>query len=87
MIFTEEINRKTPKAFGYFMDFYENEYEGKLENIKFEELAFELQLGVYIRFFDQINSDIQVYSTNMDVLRESVIEAFETYEEYLFLDS
>lgn len=87
MTFTAEINNKTPKAFGYFMDFYENEYDGKLENIPFETLAFELQLGVFIRFFDQINSDIQVYSTNMDVLKESVIEAFETYEEYLFLDS
>ena len=75
MAFTTQIKTKTPKAFGYFIDFYENEFEGKLINVDFETLAFELQLGVFVRFFDQINSDKQLYSTNMDVLKESVIEA------------
>lgn len=80
------IKSNSPKALGYFLDYYTNEYPYKI-NEDFESLPFDFQLGVYICFFDHINSDIQLYSANRDALTEAVIEAFETYEEYLFLDS
>lgn len=76
----------SPKAFGYFLDYYENDYDHKIE-ASFEELPFDFQLGVYISFFDHINGDLQLYSSNRDTLIDAVKEAFETYEEYLFLDS
>ena len=50
-------------------------------------MNFEYQLGVYISFFNQINMDFQYFSSEMDALKESVKESFETYNEYLFLDS
>lgn len=76
----------SPKAFGYFLDYYANDYKHKID-IPFEEMPFDFQLGVYISFFDHINGDLQLYSSNQDTLIDAVKEAFETYEEYLFLDS
>ncbi len=87
MNLSEQIASKYPKSFKYFSDFYENEYPHKIEGIHFNTLAFEYQLGIYILFFDKINSDVQLYSTSSSVLKECILEAFSTYEEYLFLDS
>lgn len=88
MNFAHRIEGETPKAWRYFQEYYANEFDGISRQITaFNELAFEYQLGVYIRFFDTINTDIQLYSTNMEVLQEAILEAFQTYEEYLFLDS
>lgn len=82
----QTIKSSSPKAYSYFIDYYNNEYEFKLD-IDFETLPFDFQVGVFVMYFDKINSDIQLYATNRDALTDAVIEAFETYEEYLFLDS
>jgi hypothetical protein len=84
MSFAQNIKEELPKAWKYFADFLTDNYP---ELTNFEELKFELQLGVYIQFFETNNSDIQLYSTNSEALQDAVKEAFETYNEYLFLDS
>ena len=85
--FAKEIKSNHGKAWKYFIEFY-SQMDGNLEDkITFEELPFELQFGVFLRFFDSINTDVQLYAIEQDVLKESIKEAFETYEEYLFLDS
>lgn len=86
-MFINDIQAQSPKAYSYFLDFYISEYEDKYEQLDFDKLPFDYQLGVFIRFFDHINSDIQLYATEQNALKASVLEAFETYEEYLFLDS
>ncbi len=83
----EKIKQEFPKSYKYFMDFYENQYPHKIEGIDFQNLAFEYQLGVFILFFDTVNSDIQLYATQSQLLKQNVLEAFATYEEYHFLDS
>ncbi len=86
--FTDNIKENYAKAWKYFIDFYDN-MDGNLNDkgISFEELSFELQFGVFLSFFDTINTDVQLYATQKEVLQESIEEAFATYEEYLFLDS
>ncbi len=81
------IKTNTSKAYKYFLIFYTDHYNEVFKTEKFENLPFSFQFGVFLEFFDSINTDVQLYSTNKDVLQESIIEAFETYEEYLFLDS
>ena len=44
-------------------------------------------LGIFLSFFNNINSDIELYSYEKEALIDAVKEAFSTYEEYLFLDS
>ena len=82
-----ELKTNYSKAYKYFEIFYNDEFENKIEGVQFDSLPFEYQLGVFIAFFNTINSDLQFYATNFDVLQESIREAFETYQEYLFLDS
>ena len=81
--FLAPIASDYPKAFSYYTDFFKEQY--KIESP--DSVHFDLLLGTFIAFFNSINSDIQFYSIERDVLKESVIEAFETYNEYLFLDS
>lgn len=83
-MFIQELKDNLPKAWKYF-----NEYllEDHADLTDFESMKFELQLGVFVAFFEKNNADIQLYSTNHEALQEAVKEAFETYNEYLFLDS
>ena len=87
-VFTDHLKEKYSKAWKYFIDFYD-QYDGNLneKGVAFESLSFSMQFGVYLRFFDTINTDVQLYAIQEDVLQESIEEAFATYEEYLFLDS
>lgn len=86
-LFTEELKSNWPKAFKYFLDYYHLHFNTCIVESDFQKLPFEYQVGIYVSFFHHINSDIQFYSTDMSVLQESIKEAFQTYEEYLFLDS
>ncbi len=85
--FTKEIQNDSPKAWKYFLEFYQNETDYQLKDIDFETLAFEFQLGVFLDFFASMSIDIQLYAIEKDALQEAVKESFATYEEYLFLDS
>lgn len=87
MRFSEEIKQEWPKAWKYFLNFYEKDFDQKTTDTPIEDLGFEYQLGVFISFFNQINMDFQFFSSEIDALKESVKESFATYEEYLFLDS
>ena len=82
-----EIKNNTAKAWKYFIEYYHNEFENKVETLSFEELSFEYQLGIFISFFNSVSTDVDLYSNEMPALQEAVIEAFNQYEEYLFLDS
>ena len=82
----EELIVKFPKSFYYFEEFYnEKNYVISFEN--FKVMPFSFQLGVFLSFFDSINTDVQLFAIAQEALEESVKEAFSTYEEYHFLDS
>ncbi len=88
MSFTTILEDKYPRAWKYFKDFYDNDYEDKQMPFEdFSSLPFDYQIGVYLQFFDTINGDIQLYATDRNALKDAVEEAFGTYQEYLFLDS
>ena len=79
------LSNNSPKAYGYFCDYYTNEFDNR--DLKLENISFEMGLGVFLSFFTQINSDIELCSYEKEALIDAVKEAFATYEEYLFLDS
>lgn len=85
MSFCQEIEQESGKAYKYFQIFWD-EMENK-PNVDFENLPFEMQLGVFIAFFNSNSIDFQMYASEMIALQESVKESFQLYEEYLFLDS
>ncbi len=83
--FLESINKNFPKSFKYFEDYYSENFDD--EKFPLESLNFEMGLGLFLSFFNHINSDIELYSYEKEALKDAVNEAFSTYEEYLFLDS
>ena len=83
--FIKTLQEKTPKAFKYFEDYHEEHFDVTVYPIS--ELPFDMLLGVFLSFFNTINSDIELYSYEKEALMDAVQEAFSTYEEYLFLDS
>lgn len=86
-MFTNKVKDQFPKAYKYFEDYQKTFFKQGNLTLDFTSLPFELQLGLFISFFDSISMDFQFYSTNQDALKETVLESFATYEEYLFLDS
>lgn len=85
--FLNEFQNNSPKAYKYFLEYYDNDFENKIGEIDFNSLAFEFQLGVFLSFFSSMSIDVQLYSIEKEALIDSIKEAFATYEEYLFLDS
>ena len=83
--FTKTIIENSPKAFKYFEDCYSESFDSS--KYPLASIPFEMTLGVFISFFTQINSDIELYSYEKEAMMDAVLEAFKTYEEYLFLDS
>lgn len=81
------VKETYPKTWKYFIEFLEENYTSTVSLLSFEELPFEFQLGTYIAFFNSVSTDVELYSTDIDVLQEAVKDAFAQYEEYLFLDS
>lgn len=81
-----DLIKDFPKSMYYFEEFYkEQEYAVPFKS--FKEFPFSFQLGVFLSFFDNINSDVQLFAIAQEALEESIREAFSTYEEYHFLDS
>ena len=58
--FIESIQQNTPKAYKYFEEYYSENYD--TEKYVFSDLPFEMGLGVFLAFFNHINSDIELYS-------------------------
>ena len=88
MQFLESIQKNSPKSHKYFQLYYEeNINQFKIAWIPFSNLDFSLQLGVFISFFNSVNTDVDIYSNEIEALKDAIEESFNTYEEYLFLDS
>ena len=86
MSFVQAIKSEYPKSYHYFSLFYNENYSNPTLN-DFESFNFEFQFGVFIRFFNSVSTDVDIFSNELEALHESTKEAFAQYEEYLFLDS
>lgn len=82
----EQIKTNFPKSFKYFELFYSENYNN-LNLSSFLNLEFEYQFGVFILFFNSVNTDVDIYSNELDALKDCIRESFSIYNEYLFLDS
>lgn len=87
MSFIQKVGTQYGKSFKYFELFY---HEIEVEKVAWKDfilLDFSFQLGVYVLFFNSVSTDVDFFSLEPEALEEAIIEAFATYEEYLFLDS
>lgn len=82
-----KVSTKYSKSFKYFELYYQEMDVPKLDWKEFQDLDFSFQLGVFILFFNSVSTDVDLFSLEPEALEEAILEAFGTYEEYLFLDS
>lgn len=81
------FSKNTPKSWNYFQDFYVSNYQEQLDWDTFSKLPFRYQLGIYMAFFEENSTDVDLYANSEEALIDAIGEAFSQYEEYLFLDS
>ncbi len=74
-MFVENLQKQFPKSGHYFKEHYE-EQDYPVIWEAFRKLPFDYQLGVYLRFFDDVNMDVQLYSINSEILQESILYQF-----------
>ncbi len=87
MVFVQQLQSKYPKSYHYFTLFYVETLADKLTLEQFEGLDFMYQFGIFIKFFNTVSTDVDVFSNEENALKESINDSFGQYEEYLFLDS
>lgn len=77
----EKFQDYTPKVIEDFMEFYEEYFSDTgVSAEKFKTLPFEMQAGVFIRYFYENGIDIDFTSADMEDLADGIREALLEHE-------
>ena len=81
----ELIKNNCPKAWDDFLNYYSKEFSAlpSLNGISFTSMPFELQLGIYLKYFHANGVELDVCNTEYDLLPETITEAFNSYEKVI----
>lgn len=81
----ENLKNNCPKAWDDFLNYYSSDFLSKpeLKSIPFTSLPFEMQLGIYLKYFTENGVELDVCNTDFEVLPSSIEEAFTTYEKVI----
>lgn len=76
------IKSCSPKVWADFTNFYTKEFSSIsfLKNIPIENIPFEMQLGIFLKYFNNNGVDLDVCNTEYSMLPEHITEAFKNYE-------
>lgn len=76
------IQTCSPRAWDDFMNFYKKEFGtvNFISNIDFLRLPFEMQLGIYLKYFSNNGVELDVCNTKYDLLPQTITEAFKNFE-------
>lgn len=79
------LQSQCPKAWGDFNKFYSSEFatNASIKNINFIELPFEMQLGVLLKYFNDNGIEVDLSNTDLTILPEHFVEAFQTHEKVI----
>jgi hypothetical protein len=79
------IQTQSPKAWEDFVKFYKTEFEipAFLKNIEITQIPFEMQLGVFLKYFNENGVELDVCNTEYSLLPEHITEAFQTHEKVI----
>jgi hypothetical protein len=75
----------TPKAWQDFVNFYQEEFKDYefLKNLKVTQLPFEMQLGIFLKYFNENGVELDICNIEYLQLPESILEAFKTHEKVI----
>lgn len=79
------IEMIAPKAWGDFNKYYKNNFSVHpvLKSIDFKQLPFELQLGVFLKYFNENGVELDVCNTEYSLLPAMITETFQNYEKVI----
>ncbi|MFN3402510.1 MAG: hypothetical protein ACK40G_00355 [Cytophagaceae bacterium] len=74
-----------PNAYKDFMNFYNNSFKplNFLKDINFNSLPFEMQLGIFLRYFKDNAVELDVCNADYEMLPDVITEAFNTQEKVI----
>ncbi|MBX9853682.1 MAG: hypothetical protein K2X86_18210 [Cytophagaceae bacterium] len=81
----ESLQFQAPKAYDDFLDF-SNEILSSSpfsKTVNINSLPFEMQLGFFLKYFNQNGIELDVCNTDFSLLPERIIEAFKEFEKVI----
>ncbi|HEY8400976.1 MAG TPA: hypothetical protein VIK89_06925 [Cytophagaceae bacterium] len=78
----DQIKTECPKAWADFNEYYQKGFSTKssLTQVNFTEIPFEMQLGVFLRYFNENAVELDVCNSGYENWPSIITEAFKTYE-------
>ena len=75
----------TPKAWQDFVKFYQEEFKDYefLKSLEVTQLPFEMQLGIFLKYFNENGVELDICNTEYSQLPENIMEAFKTHEKVI----
>ncbi|MFN6943858.1 MAG: hypothetical protein ACK4ND_02855 [Cytophagaceae bacterium] len=82
---TEHIRLQTPKAYKDFLLFFHSELKNHslFKNVSLEELPFTMQLGLYIKYFEDNGVALDLSNFSFEELPQVIMDAFESHEKII----
>ncbi len=76
------IKTDAPKAWADFSDFLEKHFGEfvKKHQLVFEDMPFEMQLGVYKMYFSENGVDFDTENLSLDELKQDLVVEFKNFE-------
>jgi hypothetical protein len=76
------IESNSPKAWKDFLSFYTSEFASYsfLNKVEFNQLPFEMQLGIFLKYFNENGIELDVCNTDYALLPDTITEAFSNHE-------
>jgi hypothetical protein len=78
----QTLAQEAPKAWLDFTN-YANQFNAYTSANDIKQLPFEMQLGVYLRYLQENNVEIDLINPEMSVLESSIKDAFVAFEKVI----
>jgi hypothetical protein len=81
----KSIEELCPNSHKDFLIFYQEEF-GQiqfLKNVPFDTIPFELQLGIFLKYFTKNGIDLDICNTEYSLLPEMITDTFKNFEKVI----
>jgi len=81
----KSIESLCPISHKDFLTFYEEEF-GQipfLKNVAFDTIPFELQLGIFLKYFTKNGINLDICNTEYSLLPDMIMDTFKNFEKVI----
>lgn len=79
------ISSESPKSWEDFLNFYKEEFNSVffLKTIPFDQIPFEMQLGIFLKYFNKNGVELDVCNSEYEMLPSTITDAFRNFEKVI----